>query len=46
MAHWLLGETEKARQWFNQATEWLAKNAPRNEELLRFRAEAEELIRK
>jgi tetratricopeptide (TPR) repeat protein len=44
MAHWRLGEKEKARQWFDQAAQWMDKNAAHNEELLRFRAEAEQLL--
>jgi tetratricopeptide (TPR) repeat protein len=44
MAHWQLGEKEKARKWFDQATDWLDKNQPKNEEFRRFRAEAAELM--
>ncbi len=44
MAHWQTGEKEKARQRFDQAVQWMEKNAPRNEELRRFRAEAAELL--
>jgi tetratricopeptide (TPR) repeat protein/serine/threonine protein kinase len=45
MAHWQLGEKEKARQWCEKAVEWMDKNDPKNEELRRFQAEAEELLR-
>ena len=45
MAHWQLGEKDKARQWYDRAVEWMDKNEPMNEELRRFRNEAEELIR-
>jgi tetratricopeptide (TPR) repeat protein len=44
MAHWQLGEKEKARTWYDQAVEWMDKNRPRDEELRRFRAEAAELL--
>jgi tetratricopeptide (TPR) repeat protein len=44
MAHWRLGERDTARAWYDKATAWMAKNQPRNEELRRFRAEAEELM--
>jgi serine/threonine protein kinase/WD40 repeat protein len=44
MAHWQRGEQEKARKWFDQAVQWMDKNAPQNEELRRFRAEAEQLL--
>jgi tetratricopeptide (TPR) repeat protein len=46
MAHWQLGQKEKARKWFDQAVQWMDKNRPKNEELGRFRAEAEELMKK
>jgi tetratricopeptide (TPR) repeat protein/serine/threonine protein kinase len=45
MAHWQLGEREKARQWFDKAVEWMDKNMPKDQELGRFRAEAAELLR-
>src|SRR5262245_57753761 len=41
MAHWHLGSKDKARKWYDQAVQWMEKNQPKNEELLRFRAEAE-----
>jgi Flp pilus assembly protein TadD len=44
MAHWQITEKEKARKWFDQAVEWIEKNQPQDEELRRFRAEAEELL--
>jgi tetratricopeptide (TPR) repeat protein len=44
MAHWQRGEKETARKWFDQAVPWMDKNAPHNEELRRFRAEAAELL--
>ena len=44
MAHWKLGQKEKAREWYNRAIEWMDKNQPKNEELRRFRTEAAELL--
>jgi tetratricopeptide (TPR) repeat protein len=44
MAHWQLGHKEEARQWYDKAVEWMEKNRPENEELLRFRGEAAELL--
>jgi tetratricopeptide (TPR) repeat protein len=46
MAHWKLGDHDAARKWYNQAVAWMDKNQPENEELRRFRAEAEELLKK
>ena len=44
MAHRQLGSKEDARKWYDQAVEWMDKNQPKNEELRRFRTEAEELL--
>jgi tetratricopeptide (TPR) repeat protein len=44
MAHWQLGEKDRARQLYDRAVKWMAKNQPRNEELGRFRAEAALLL--
>ena len=44
MAHWQLDEKEQARKWYGQAVQWMDKNKPQDEELLRFRAEAAELL--
>jgi WD40 repeat protein len=44
MAHWKLGDKEQARKRFDQAVRWMEANEPTNEELRRFRAEAEALI--
>jgi tetratricopeptide (TPR) repeat protein len=44
MAHWHLGEKDKARQWYEKAVEWMEKDKPPNDQLRRFRAEAEELL--
>jgi tetratricopeptide (TPR) repeat protein len=45
MAHWRLGQKEQARKEYEQAVEWVQKKEPKNEELRRFRAEAEALLR-
>jgi serine/threonine protein kinase/tetratricopeptide (TPR) repeat protein len=44
MSHWQLGNAEEARRWFDQGIAWMEANAPRDEELLHFRAEAEGLL--
>ena len=44
MAHWQVGNKEEARRWYDKAIEWMEKRKSKNEELLRFRAEAEELL--
>jgi serine/threonine protein kinase/WD40 repeat protein len=44
MAHWQLGNKEEARRWHDQAVQWMDKNKPQDEELLRFRAEAAEMM--
>jgi eukaryotic-like serine/threonine-protein kinase len=45
MAHWQLGEKESARQWFDEAVQWMDKNMPKGKELGRFRAEAAEVLK-
>jgi serine/threonine protein kinase/tetratricopeptide (TPR) repeat protein len=45
MAHDQLGDKGEARKWYDQAVQWTEKNQPKNEELCRFRAEAEDLLR-
>jgi len=44
MAHWKLGNKEKARTRHDQAVQWMDKNKPQDEELRRFRAEAAALL--
>jgi tetratricopeptide (TPR) repeat protein len=44
MAHWQLGEKDKARAWFAKAVQWVEKGNKDNAELKRFRAEAAELL--
>jgi serine/threonine protein kinase/Tfp pilus assembly protein PilF len=45
MDHWQLGEPELAQQRYQQAVAWMQQHAPRDAELRRFRAEAEQLLR-
>jgi Flp pilus assembly protein TadD len=45
MAHWQLGNKEDAHKWYDHAVAWMGKNRPQNEELRRFRTEAEELLK-
>jgi tetratricopeptide (TPR) repeat protein len=44
MAHWQLGEKDKAREWYYRGVEWTAKHDPRWDLLQRFRAEAAALL--
>ena len=44
MAHWQVGEKDKARQWYAKAVAWMDKNKPTDAELTRFRAEAKALL--
>jgi tetratricopeptide (TPR) repeat protein len=44
MAHWQMGKKDEARKWYDKGVGWMEKNQPENEELLRFRAEAAELL--
>ena len=44
MTLWQLGEQDSARQLFLKSEEWRLRNEPENVELLRFRAEAEQLV--
>ena len=44
MAHWQLNEKDKAREYFDQAVQWMEENDSDNVELNRFRQEAERLI--
>jgi len=45
MAESQLSHQVEARKWYDQATQWMEKNQPQNEELRRFRAEAEKLLK-
>ena len=44
MAYWQLDNKDEARKQFEKSVEWMDKNQPKNEELLRFCAEAAELL--
>jgi len=44
MARWQLGDKKDARKWYDQAVQWLEKSRVKNEELARFREEAEKLL--
>jgi tetratricopeptide (TPR) repeat protein len=44
MAHWQLGRQDDARKWYAKSVEWMDDNMTDNEELARFRAEAEETL--
>ena len=44
MAHWQLKHTEEARRWYDKGVAWMEKNKSDDDELLRFRAEAAELL--
>ena len=44
MAHWQLGDKEQARKQYDHAVQWMEKNKRQDEELLRFRVEAAELL--
>jgi serine/threonine protein kinase/tetratricopeptide (TPR) repeat protein len=44
MAHWQLGEKDKARAWFDKSVVTMAKGVQENAELKRFRAEAAQLL--
>ncbi len=41
MAHWRLGHHDEARKWFQQAVDWQEKKNVTDDELPRFRVEAE-----
>jgi tetratricopeptide (TPR) repeat protein len=44
MAHWQQGNEEQARSWYGKAVAWMDENRSEDEELIRFRAEAAELL--
>jgi tetratricopeptide (TPR) repeat protein len=44
MAHWRLQEKEEARKHYGRALRWIEENKTSNEELLRFKAEAAQLL--
>ncbi len=45
LCHWQLGERDEARRWFDDAVRWMTDKRPNDEDLRRFRAEAEALVR-
>ncbi|MGO9465950.1 MAG: tetratricopeptide repeat protein, partial [Isosphaeraceae bacterium] len=45
MAQWQLNHKDEAGKWYAQAVQWMDNNAPKNEELGRFRSEAAELMK-
>ena len=44
MTHWRLRDESGARRYYEQAVQWMEKNAPQDEELSRVRAEAAQLL--
>jgi hypothetical protein len=44
MAHWRLGEHDKASEWFAKSVQWMDRGLHDNAELQHFRAEAAELL--
>ena len=44
LAHWQLGDKPRASSWYDKAVGWMEKDQPKNEELVRFRAEAAALL--
>jgi tetratricopeptide (TPR) repeat protein len=45
MAHWQLDQQDEARSWYDKAAQWMEANGKDNEELIRFRVEAEDLMK-
>jgi eukaryotic-like serine/threonine-protein kinase len=41
MSYWQMGDKVQARRWRDQASEWMDEHKPEDDELRRFRAEAE-----
>jgi len=46
MARWQQGEQEQARKDYEEAVRWTQEKRPNDEELRRFRAEAEEVLKR
>jgi Flp pilus assembly protein TadD len=44
MTRWQLDQKEEARRWYHQAAAWRKEHKPDNAELLRFQAEAAEML--
>jgi tetratricopeptide (TPR) repeat protein len=45
MAHARQHDRDEARKWYDKAVAWMEKNKPNDAELVRFREEAEELMK-
>jgi tetratricopeptide (TPR) repeat protein len=45
LAHWKKGDRAEALAWYDKAVAWLSRNKPDDEELTRFCAEVDALIR-
>ncbi len=46
MAYWQSGDKLAARKWYDRAVEWMEKYLPKDQRLVRIRAEADELMNK
>jgi serine/threonine protein kinase/Flp pilus assembly protein TadD len=44
MAHWQLGDKDKARQWYDRSVAWMKKDASSDEDISRLRLEAAALL--
>jgi hypothetical protein len=44
MAHWQLDHKDEARTWYDRSVKWMDKNQPKNDELVHFRTESEQLL--
>jgi serine/threonine protein kinase len=44
MAYWQSGDKAAARKWYDRAVEWTEKYLPKDQRLVRFRAEAADLL--
>jgi eukaryotic-like serine/threonine-protein kinase len=44
MAHWQLLHAQQAREWYDKGIGWMNKNQVQNQELVRYRAEAANLL--
>jgi hypothetical protein len=44
MTYWQQDQKDKARRWYDEAAQWQRENKPDDADLLRFRAEAAELL--
>jgi eukaryotic-like serine/threonine-protein kinase len=44
MARWQQGDRAGAREWYDEAVRWMDQNQPKDAELVRFRAEAADLL--